>query len=67
MNLNEKIKQYKAFINNKFDFCFSIKCDDCVFNNDSLCDKDKFENNYTFNYAKIKLLQIREKKLKNII
>jgi len=63
----DEIKQYNAFIDNKYIFCINIKCDDCIFNDDKICSKDKFENGYTLNYAKRKLSQIRKKKLKNVI
>jgi hypothetical protein len=66
-NLDKEIKQYKAFIENNIEFCYNIKCDVCVFNDDNLCNSDKFYNGYTLNYAKHKLSQIRKEKLKNVI
>lgn len=52
----DKVTQYKSYIKDKNKFCFSIEnCTLCVFDDDKICSKTKFNNGFTTKYAKQKL------------
>ena len=66
MTQEKKVRQYKSYIMNKWKHCTSTNCNSCVFDSDELCDKNKFNNDYTLNYAKNKLSELRKNKIKNL-